>query len=120
MISWRVDLLLCCYKRMCACLRVCIHTYVHTCVHTYIRTYIRTYIHTYIHIYIHTFMHIVHVFIPAITLQGDFVKWGPSVLFALVSALAAAFALILPETKGTDLTEGKKGDQEERPEQGHE
>ncbi|KAK7025524.1 hypothetical protein SK128_003707 [Halocaridina rubra] len=38
-------------------------------------------------------------------LLGDAISWGPSALFALVSVLAAFLSMILPETKGTDMTE---------------
>ncbi|XP_066954869.1 organic cation transporter protein-like isoform X2 [Macrobrachium rosenbergii] len=38
-------------------------------------------------------------------LLGVVISWGPSVLFSCVSLVAAGLALILPETKGTDLTE---------------
>ncbi|XP_064108852.1 organic cation transporter protein-like isoform X2 [Macrobrachium nipponense] len=38
-------------------------------------------------------------------LLGAVISWGPSVLFSFVSLVAAGLALILPETKGTNLTE---------------
>ncbi|KAK3885198.1 hypothetical protein Pcinc_010542 [Petrolisthes cinctipes] len=36
-------------------------------------------------------------------LLGEVVVWGPSALFGLVSLVAAALALILPETRHSDL-----------------
>ncbi|KAK3886027.1 hypothetical protein Pcinc_009803 [Petrolisthes cinctipes] len=41
-------------------------------------------------------------------LLGEVVVWGPSALFGLVSLVAAALALILPETRHSDLQEALK------------
>ncbi|KAK4322464.1 hypothetical protein Pmani_006804 [Petrolisthes manimaculis] len=41
-------------------------------------------------------------------LLGEVVVWGPSALFGLVSLMSAALALILPETRHSDMQEALK------------
>ncbi|XP_037786103.1 organic cation transporter protein-like [Penaeus monodon] len=50
---------------------------------------------------------------------GDLVTWGPSVVFGSMSFLAVVFVLLLPETKGSTLTEViKAGDAPQEPSAG--